>query len=119
MKKMKENNFAVSCIYGDMQQVERNEVMGKFRSGEIRVLITTDILSRGIDVQQVSLIINYELPLEMETYIHRIGRSGRYGRKGIAINLVDDAEFEDMQKLQKFYSTHIDMLPENIAQLLR
>jgi translation initiation factor 4A len=117
-RKMKENNFMVSCIYGDMQQIERNEVMKQFRNGDIRVLITTDILSRGIDIQQVSLVINYELPLELETYIHRIGRSGRFGRKGVSINLVDNNEMKDMKQLQDFYSTHIEELPQNIADLL-
>ncbi len=117
-RKMKENNFMVSCIYGDMQQIERNDVMKQFRNGDIRVLITTDILSRGIDIQQVSLVINYELPLELETYIHRIGRSGRFGRKGVSINLVDNNEMKDMKQLQDFYSTHIEELPQNIADLL-
>lgn len=117
-RKMKENNFMVSCIYGDMQQIERNEVMKQFRNGDIRVLITTDILSRGIDIQQVSLVINYELPLELETYIHRIGRSGRFGRKGVSINLVDNNEMKDMKQLQDFYSTYIEELPQNIADLL-
>jgi len=117
-EKMQSCNFTVSCINGSMTQEERNTVMQDFRSGTTRVLITTDILSRGIDVQQVSLVLNYELPLEKEVYIHRIGRSGRFGRKGVAINLVGPWEYNDLQKLEKFYSTQINELPANIDQLI-
>ena len=117
-EKMQREKFAVSCINGSMMQEERNEVMKDFRSGATRVLITTDILSRGIDVQQVSLVINYELPLEKETYIHRIGRSGRFGRKGVSINLVGPWEFNDLKKLEKFYNTEIQEMPANIGEIL-
>jgi ATP-dependent RNA helicase len=88
--KMKENNFTVSAMHGDMDQNQRDQVMDEFRSGSSRVLIATDIWGRGIDVQQVSLVICYDLPTNRELYIHRIGRSGRFGRKGIAINFVKD-----------------------------
>lgn len=78
---MRENNFTVSSMHGDMPQKERDAIMEEFRSGKTRVLITTDVWARGLDVQQVSLVINYDLPNNRELYIHRIGRSGRYGRK--------------------------------------
>merc|ERR1719297_128678 len=78
---MTQNDFTVSCIHGDLTQKEREYVMGEFRSASSRVLISTDLLSRGIDVNTVSLVINYYLPRIKESYIHRIGRSGRYGRK--------------------------------------
>ncbi len=71
-----------------MEQKQREVLMKEFRSGSSRVLITTDLLARGIDVQQVSLVINYDLPTNRENYIHRIGRGGRFGRKGVAINFV-------------------------------
>jgi len=87
-EKMREANFTVSAMHGDMPQKERNEIMREFRSGQTRVLISTDVWARGLDVPQVSLIINYDLPNNRELYIHRIGRSGRYGRKGVAINFV-------------------------------
>ncbi len=74
--------------HGEMDQKERELIMKEFRAGASRVLITTDMLARGIDVQQVSLVINYDLPLNRESYIHRIGRSGRFGRKGVAINFL-------------------------------
>ena len=86
--KMQANDFTVSFMHGEMEQKERDIIMREFRSGSSRVLITTDLLARGIDVQQVSLVINYDLPTNRENYIHRIGRSGRFGRKGVAINFL-------------------------------
>merc|ERR1712070_576368 len=87
-EKMREANFTVSSMHGEMPQKERDAIMTEFRQGASRVLITTDVWARGIDVQQVSLVINYDLPTNRENYIHRIGRSGRFGRKGVAINFV-------------------------------
>lgn len=115
---MVKEGFAVSCIYGDMKQDERNKVMSAFRAGDTRVLITTDILSRGIDVQQVSLVINYDLPHEIETYIHRIGRSGRFGRKGVAINFITRNDYDNLKYIENFYVTQIDELPMNVSDLL-
>ena len=96
-EKMHQRDFTVSAMHGDMDQKERDVIMREFRSGSSRVLITTDLLARGIDVQQVSLVINYDLPTNRENYIHRIGRGGRFGRKGVAINFVTD---EDKRSLQ-------------------
>jgi ATP-dependent RNA helicase len=87
-EQMRNKNFTVSAMHGDMPQRERDAIMEQFRSGASRVLIATDIWGRGIDVQQVSLVINYDLPNNRELYIHRIGRSGRFGRKGVTINFV-------------------------------
>lgn len=111
-----DNGFTVSCIHGDMTQEERNKVMQDFRDASSRILVTTDILSRGIDVQQVSLVINYDIPREgdRETYIHRIGRSGRFGRKGVAINFVTFYDSNQLQELEKFYSTQIEQLPRDL-----
>ncbi|ORZ33677.1 putative eukaryotic translation initiation factor eIF-4A subunit [Catenaria anguillulae PL171] len=96
--KMREANFTVSSMHGDMPQKEREAIMSEFRMGSSRVLITTDVWARGIDVQQVSLVINYDLPLNREVYLHRIGRSGRFGRKGVAINFAtnDDVRIDEM-----------------------
>jgi superfamily II DNA/RNA helicase len=93
------------------------ERMTAFRKGETRVLISTDLLARGIDVQQVSLVINYELPTQMDNYIHRIGRSGRYGRKGTAINLLCGDEVRMMEDLKNHYAITVDTLPEDLSQL--
>lgn len=81
-EEMVKRGHMVSPIHSELPQVERDRVMKEFRAGATRVLITTDLLSRGIDVYQVSIVINYDLPQQKETYIHRIGRSGRFGRKG-------------------------------------
>lgn len=74
--------------------------MSSFKSGATRVLITTDLLARGIDVQQVSLVINFDLPVSKENYIHRIGRGGRFGRKGVAINFVSDKDVATLRELE-------------------
>merc|ERR1719473_1870323 len=96
----------------------REVIMREFRAGSSRVLITTDLLARGIDVQQVSLVINYDLPAQPDNYLHRIGRSGRFGRKGVAINFVCKEDETMLQNIQKFYNTVIDELPSNIMNLL-
>lgn len=87
-KHMVQHNFTVSSMHGKMQQKERDKIMDEFRQGNSRILISTDLWGRGLDVQQVSLVINYDLPVNRQLYIHRIGRSGRFGRKGVAINFV-------------------------------
>merc|ERR1712192_260435 len=91
-------------------------IMREFRSGSSRVLITTDLLARGIDVQQVSLVINYDLPTNRENYIHRIGRGGRFSRKGVAINFVTDDDKRALQDIEKFYNTQIDEMPMNVEE---
>lgn len=112
--KMKEQGFSVSCIYGTMSQVERDNIMNSFRQGITRVLIATDLLARGIDVQSISTVFNYDLPNNKENYIHRIGRSGRYGRKGIAINFVLEPSGnkpKSIIELENYYGCQITPLP--------
>ena len=111
-------NFPVSYIHGELTSAERKDVMEKFRGGQSRILLSTDLLSRGIDVQQLSLVINFDLPKSKETYIHRIGRSGRYGRKGVAINLITDRDIQSMKEIESFYDTQITEMPNNIADYL-
>jgi ATP-dependent RNA helicase len=117
-EKMKEAHFTVSAIHGDMDQTTRDQVMEEFRSGSSRVLIATDLWGRGIDVQQVSLVICYDVCTNRELYIHRIGRSGRFGRKGVAINFVRDEDVSLMKDIQQFYRTKIDEMPQNVDELL-
>ena len=107
----------VSSIHSDMQQQDRDRVMKEFRSGATRVLVTTDLLARGIDVYQVSIVINYDLPLQKETYIHRIGRSGRFGRKGNAINFITPDEKDNLDAIQKYYNTTIEDLPTDLSEI--
>jgi len=116
--KMRANNFTVSSMHGDMPQGERELIMSEFRSGTSRVLITTDIWARGLDVQQVSLVINYDLPFNRELYIHRIGRSGRFGKKGVAVNFVKDDDVRTLKDIERYYSTSIDEMPMNVADLI-
>ena len=112
------DNFPVGMIHGNLMTKEREDIMNQFRQGEIRILLSTDLLSRGIDVQQLSLVINYDLPIQKETYIHRIGRSGRYGRKGVAINFVTERDLQSLDELQKFYNTNIEVMPQNIGEII-
>uniref|UniRef100_A0A8R7PLP1 RNA helicase n=1 Tax=Triticum urartu TaxID=4572 RepID=A0A8R7PLP1_TRIUA len=117
-ERMRTNNFTVSAMHGDMPQKERDAIMSEFRSGTTRVLITTDVWAGGLDVQQVSLVINYDLPNNRELYIHRIGRSGRFGRKGVAINFVRKDDIRILRDNEQYYSTQIDEMPMNVADLI-
>lgn len=117
-EQMHARDFTVSAMHGDMDQQDRDVIMREFRSGSSRVLITTDLLARGIDVQQVSLVINYDLPTNREKYIHRIGRGGRFGRKGVAINFVTQEDVRVMRDIEQFYNTQIEEMPMDIADLL-
>lgn len=116
-RSMTEQDFVVSIMHGEMDQQKREVVMKQFRSGACRVLITTDLLARGIDVQQVGLVINYELPGKKESYIHRIGRAGRFGRKGTAINFVMPKDARFLKEIQDHYNTQIDEMPTDLDQL--
>jgi translation initiation factor 4A len=116
--KLQMQDFTISSIHGDMVQTERTEIMNDFRNNKSRILITTDILARGIDVQQVSIVINYDLPRDCETYIHRIGRSGRFGRKGLAINFITKYNIEMLKNLEQFYCTQIEEMPIDISKFL-
>ncbi|KAM9845810.1 LOW QUALITY PROTEIN: eukaryotic initiation factor 4A-I-like [Aulostomus maculatus] len=110
--------FTVSALHAEMDQHERDLIMREFRSGSSRVLITTDVLARGIDVQQVSLVINYDLPTNVQSYLHRIGRSGRFGRKGCAITMVTDRTKQALSNYERFHSTRIEQMPLDVANLL-
>merc|ERR1711977_749795 len=111
-------DFTVSVMHAELDQKERDLVMREFRSGSSRVLISTDLLARGIDVQQVSLVINYDLPQNMENYLHRIGRGGCFGRKGAAISFVTNSDVRTMKDIEKYYHTQIEEMPMDIADLI-
>ena len=115
---LNKDSFPVSCIHGDMNAPLRKSVMDDFKSGKTRILLSTDLLSRGIDIQQLSLVINYDLPKSKETYILRIGRSGRYGRKGVAINLITDRDIDHLKEIEGYYQTEIKEMPQNIDDYL-
>jgi len=116
-EKMAAQGFPLSVIHGELDKTARTAKMKEFRSGAVRVMISTDLLARGIDVQQVSLVINFELPLNKENYIHRIGRAGRFGRKGVTINLVDPGEVSALEEIGRFWKVPMEMLPEDLSKL--
>jgi len=115
---MAKRDFTISTMHAELDQKERDLIMREFRSGSSRVLISTDLLARGIDVQQVSLVINFDLPGNLENYLHRIGRSGRFGRKGVAINFVTNNDVRVMKDIEKYYHTQIEEMPMDIADMI-
>lgn len=115
---MNEKDFVVATIHADLTTDERERVMDSFRKGESRVLVATDVLARGIDVQQVSLVINFDLPSKVANYIHRIGRCGRFGRKGAAINLLSERDVRMMRDIEQYYCTHILELPSDLGHFV-
>jgi len=117
-EELEKRDFTISTMHAELDQNERDLIMREFRSGSSRVLISTDLLARGIDVQQVSLVVNYDMPSNLENYLHRIGRSGRFGRKGVAINMVSDKDVRAMKDIEKYYHTQIEEMPMNIADLI-
>mgnify|MGYP005665686541 FL=1 len=108
---MKLDGFPVSCIHSDMNKQCREEAISSFRRGNTRVLISSDITARGIDVQQVGIVINFDISNSVHTYLHRIGRSGRWGRKGVGINLITRRDVNKLRKIEQYYSTQIEELP--------
>ena len=114
---LNEYKISMTILHGDMSQTERERIMKEFRSGTVRVLITTDLLARGIDVQQLSLVINYDIPNNRENYIHRIGRTGRFGRKGLALNFITEKDEPALADIEKFYNTVIVDLPDDLAAI--
>ena len=122
---MKENNHKVSILHSDLENKERDILMDKFRNGESKVLITTNVLARGIDIPSVSLVVNYDLPTmpnpknknlyiaDPSTYVHRIGRTGRFGRPGVAVSFVSDANSKKvLQDIESYYpDIEIQQLP--------
>ena len=116
---MNDDEFPVERIHSDMNQKNRRKIYEKFKSGETRVLISTDLFSRGIDVQQVSIVINYDLPKNVHTYLHRIGRSGRWGRKGVGINFITKRDLNSVRDIEKYYSTEIVELPMDYMTSLK
>jgi ATP-dependent RNA helicase len=117
-EKMRHLNFTVSSMHVDMLQNERDAIMNEFRAGNSRVLVTTDIWARGLDVHQVSLVINYDLPNNRENYIHRIGRTGRFGRKGLAINFVRNDDVRVLRDIEQYYFLQIDEMPMALNEVI-
>jgi len=112
------DGFPVCCIHSAMDKPQRETSLSKFRSGAFRVLVSSGVTARGIDVQQVSTVINFDMNRNIETYLHAIGRSGRFGRKGMAINFITKYDAEFMRKLEEHYKITIRELPADFASLI-
>jgi superfamily II DNA/RNA helicase len=115
---MKQDNFPVTCIHSGMEKNERDQNFTDFKTGVARVLISSDITARGIDIQQVSVVINFDVPKDVHTYIHRIGRSGRWGRKGTGINFVTRRDRFRIRDIESYYHTQIDELPASFVNIV-
>jgi len=112
------DGFPVCCIHSAMEKTERNKSLESFRKGTFRVMISSGVTARGIDVQQVSTVINFDIMKSYETYLHAIGRSGRFGRKGLAINFITKYDVDFMHRLEKHYNITIGELPANFDTLI-
>lgn len=116
----RDKDFTIRSIHGRMEQTERDMIMKEFRQGKIRILLSTDLTARGIDVPSVSLVINYDLPNEKSQYIHRVGRTGRYGKKGYAINLIGHRyDVEQLRVIEECYHVTIPELPTNFKNFMK
>jgi translation initiation factor 4A len=116
---MLDDGFSVCAIHSSMTTEERATEFAKFRSGGFRVMISSNVTARGIDIQHVSTVINFDIPKCQFTYLHRIGRSGRWGRKGMAINFVTKQDIHLMRKIEGYYSIKIEELPSNFSDEVR
>ena len=114
---MCEDSFPVCRIHSNMEKSERDRSFNEFKTGSSRVLISSNVTARGIDIQQVSVVINFDLPKCVHNYLHRIGRSGRWGRKGVGINFITRRDIQQLKKIEEHYETQIQELPADIAFL--
>ena len=116
---MVKDGCSCCCIHSSMTSGERRDALKSFKTGEYRVLISSNVTARGIDVQQVSIVINFDIPRCVHNYLHRIGRSGRWGRKGAAINFVTSEDIVSMKRIESHYKSTIMELTENFESGLR
>ena len=116
---MLEDGFPVCCIHSSMDKAERDHSFADFKSGGSRVLISSNVTARGIDIQQVNVVINFDIPKDVHTYLHRIGRSGRWGRKGVGINFITRRDVSKIKEIEQYYSTQINEMPSNIDSLTK
>jgi len=111
---MKEDEFPVCCIHSNMDRIERDDSFKEFKNGKSRVLISSNVTARGIDIQQVSIVINFDVPKDIYTYLHRIGRSGRWGRKGVGINFITRRDINKIKEIESYYACEIKEIPINL-----
>lgn len=114
-KLIEDNNFPSICIHSKMKQEERIAAFKEFKEFKHRILVTTDLFGRGIDIERVNIVFNYDFPSDADQYLHRVGRAGRFGTKGMAISFVSRADDEELfAKVQSRFSVEIPEIPENI-----
>ena len=111
---MKEDDFPVCCIHSNMDKIERENAFKEFKNGKSRVLISSNVTARGIDIQQVSIVVNFDVPKDIHTYLHRIGRSGRWGRKGVGINFITRRDIGKIKEIESYYACEIKEMPINL-----
>jgi translation initiation factor 4A len=116
---MVDDGFPVCCIHSDMDSDARKTTFDKFTIGEYRVMISSNVTARGIDVQQVSTVINFDLPKDNHTYLHRIGRGGRWGRKGVGISFITKRDIPKIKDIESYYQCEISELPGDLSKLMR
>ena len=114
---MTEDGYPVCCIHSNMSKTQRQESLDNFKNGKYRVLISSNVTSRGIDIQQVSIVINFDIPRDISVYLHRIGRSGRWGRKGTGINIITERDVSTLKHIEQYYSTQITEMPNNFLNI--
>jgi len=114
---MREDEFPVCRIHSNMDKTERDKAFNDFKFGTSRVLISSNVTARGIDIQQVSIVINFDLPKCVHIYLHRIGRSGRWGRKGVGINFITRRDISQIKKIEEHYSTQVCEMPNDLGFL--
>ena len=112
---MMNDGFPVCCIHSGMDKEVRDKAYREFSTGQHRVLISSNVTARGIDIQQVSTVINFDMPRDVHTYLHRIGRSGRWGRKGSGVNFITRRDFRKLKEIESYYGTSIPELPANFG----
>lgn len=110
---MNNEKYPVCCLHSEQSRTERERAYQEFKNGKFRILISTNITARGIDIQQVSTVINYDVPKDSHTYLHRIGRSGRWGRKGIGISFITNRDIKKLRDIEKYYNTQINEFQSN------
>ena len=116
---MNEDGFPVCCIHSNMDVDARKNAFNEFVSGKFRVLISSNVTARGIDIQQVSVVVNFDLPKDIHCYLHRIGRSGRWGRKGVGINFITRRDVSKIKEIEEFYRCEITELPADFSALIK
>jgi superfamily II DNA/RNA helicase len=110
------DSYPVCCLHSSMDRESRTESYNDFKKGKHRVLISSNVTARGIDIQQVSTVINFDIPKDINTYLHRIGRSGRWGRKGVGINFITRRDYRRIKEIEQYYATHIAELPASFVK---